>query len=191
MTKKELREKYKLLREELDQTSVDVLSKACFSIFFKNFHFQGKNIGIFLPITSKKEPNTFLLFSEFSTENINYYAPKIDELSDEMKFYSISNSDQIEFGLYKIPEPVTGKKIEFSALEIILIPLLCFDAEGNRVGYGKGYYDKLLENSPKDLLKIGVSLFNDPEQIDDINSNDIALDFCITPLQLIKFSCER
>ncbi len=115
MTKKELREKYKLLREELDQLSVDDLSKACFSIFFKNFHFQGKNIGIFLPITSKKEPNTFLLFSEFSTENINYYAPKIDELSDEMKFYSISKSDQIEFGLYKIPEPVTGKKIEIPA----------------------------------------------------------------------------
>jgi 5-formyltetrahydrofolate cyclo-ligase len=187
MTKKELREKYKLLREELDQTSVDVLSKACFSIFFKNFHFQGKNIGIFLPITSKKEPNTFLLFSEFSTENINYYAPKIDELSDEMKFYSISNSDQIEFGLYKIPEPVTGKKIEFSALEIILIPLLCFDAEGNRVGYGKGYYDRFLAKCKEDVIKIGLSFLYPIESIEDVDFFDKKLDFCITPERVYAF----
>jgi 5-formyltetrahydrofolate cyclo-ligase len=191
MTKKELRQKYKLLRQELNQNTIDQLSRECFKFLFTDFDLKKKNIGIFLPIQIKKEPNTFLLFTEFSFDTINYFAPKIDKDSDVINFYSISSIAQLEYGLYQIPEPLTLNKIEFSNLDIILIPLLCFDSNGNRVGYGKGYYDRLLENAPKNLLKIGISLFNEPEQIDDVNSNDIELDFCITPKQLIKFNYEK
>ena len=191
MTKKELRQKYKLLRQELNQNTIDQLSRECFKFLFTDFDLKKKNIGIFLPIQIKKEPNTFLLFTEFSFDTINYFAPKIDTDSDVINFYSISSIAQLEYGLYQIPEPLTLNKIEFSNLDIILIPLLCFDSNGNRVGYGKGYYDRLLENAPKNLLKIGISLFNEPEQIDDVNSNDIELDFCITPKQLIKFNYEK
>lgn len=191
MTKKELREKYKLLRQKLDQNTIDQLSQECFTLLFTSFNLQAKNVGIFLPITTKQEPNTFLLLSEFSIKNINYFAPKIDKVTNEMNFYSISNSDQIEFGLYQIPEPLAIKKIGLSDLDVILIPLLCFDIQGNRVGYGKGYYDRLLEKAPKELIKIGVSLFNDPEKIDDFNTNDVALDFCITPKKIFKFNRER
>ena len=191
MTKKELRQKYKLLRQELNQNTIDQLSRECFKFLFTDFDLRKKNIGIFLPIQIKKEPNTFLLFTEFSFDTINYFAPKIDKDSDVINFYSISSIAQLEYGLYQIPEPLTLNKIEFSNLDIILIPLLCFDSNGNRVGYGKGYYDRLLENAPKNLLKIGISLFNEPEQIDDVNSNDIELDFCITPKQLIKFNYEK
>jgi 5-formyltetrahydrofolate cyclo-ligase len=48
-----------------------------------------------------------------------------------------------------------------------------------------------LEKAPKELIKIGVSLFNDPEKIDDFNTNDVALDFCITPKKIFKFNRER
>ncbi len=191
MTKRELRTKYKILRQTLNQDTIDQLSRECFTILFENFDFETKNVGIFLPMENKNEPNTFLLFSEFLNKKINYFAPKIDTLSDQMNFYSISNIQQLEYGLYQIPEPIPLKKIEFSELEFILVPLLCFDSNGNRVGYGKGYYDKLLANASKNILTIGISLFNEQEQIDDLDSNDIALDYCIIPQQLIKFRGEE
>jgi 5-formyltetrahydrofolate cyclo-ligase len=188
MTKQELRNKYKILRKELDQTTIDQLSRACFKNLFSNFNLENKNVGIFLPIQSNNEPNTFLLLSEFSSNSINYFAPKIDQDSDKMDFYSIPSENQIEYGLYRIPEPLPINKTELSCLDIILIPLLCFDFKGNRVGYGKGYYDRLLKNEPEKLVKIGVSLFNEPEKIDDINLTDISMDYCITPQRVIKFS---
>ncbi|MBM3452239.1 MAG: 5-formyltetrahydrofolate cyclo-ligase [Bacteroidetes bacterium] len=187
MTKDELRKKYKILRKKFDEKTIDGLSRASFSLLFNNFELNAKNVGIFLPIPNKNEPNTFLLLTEFFSDSINYFAPKIDTVLDQMNFYSIRQMNQIEFGLYRIPEPISIRKIEFSQLDILLIPLLCFDFEGNRVGYGKGYYDRLLKNAPNKLLKIGISLFHEPEQIDDINAMDVALDYCITPHKLYKF----
>lgn len=191
MTKQELRNKYKILRNELDQIAIDQLSRACFKNLFSDFDLENKNVGIFLPIPSKNEPNTFLLLSEFSSNSINYSAPKIDKDSDKMDFYSISNENQIEYGLFRIPEPLSKNKIELTSLDIILIPLLCFDFKGNRVGYGKGYYDRLLKNAPEKLLKVGISIFNEPEKIDDVNSTDVKMDFCLTPLKVISFKHEK
>ena len=96
MTKQELRSKYRFLRQDLDLESIDELSRACFTMLFANFDLSRKNVAIFLPIQSKKEPNTFLLMSEFLVENLKYFAPKIDLSLNKMNFYSIENENQIE-----------------------------------------------------------------------------------------------
>ena len=70
-------------------------------------------------------------------------------------------------------------------INIILVPLLAFDKNGHRVGYGGGYYDKFMIHYPKSI-KIGLSL-EEPIQILDINNHDIKLNFCITPKKLYKF----
>jgi 5-formyltetrahydrofolate cyclo-ligase len=59
------------------------------------------------------------------------------------------------------------------------------------VGYGKGYYDRLLENAPQHLVKIGISLFDEIEIIDDVRDNDILLDYAITPKKMIQFAREK
>jgi 5-formyltetrahydrofolate cyclo-ligase len=191
MTKQELRNKYKFLRQELDDATIDDLSGACFSNLFANFDLTNKLVGIFLPIQAKKEPNTFLLFTEFLKEKTSYFAPKIDVGLDALNFYPIQNLDYIALGPYQIPEPLSEEKIELNKLNIILIPLFCFDSKGNRVGYGKGYYDRLLENSPQHLVKIGISLFDEIEIIDDVRDNDIPLDYAITPKKMIQFAREK
>ena len=65
-------------------------------------------------------------------------------------------------------------------IDIFIIPLLISDKKGNRVGYGKGYYDKLLANYPKSI-KIGLSLFEPINQINDINKYDIKMEYLILP----------
>ena len=68
------------------------------------------------------------------------------------------------------------------------MPLLAFDTLGNRVGYGKGYYDTFLNKCRKETVKIGLSFFGaENEQITDVNENDVKLDYCITPEKVYEF----
>jgi 5-formyltetrahydrofolate cyclo-ligase len=70
---------------------------------------------------------------------------------------------------------------------MVLIPLLAFDQTGQRVGYGKGYYDRFLANCRPDCIKTGLSFFPAEDKITDTNTFDIAMDFCITPDKIYEF----
>jgi 5-formyltetrahydrofolate cyclo-ligase len=68
-----------------------------------------------------------------------------------------------------------------------LVPLLAYDLKGNRVGYGKGYYDRFLAECRPDALKIGFSYFEPEEQINDTEDFDIPLNYCVTPHRCYEF----
>ena len=66
--------------------------------------------------------------------------------------------------------------------------LVAFDEMGNRVGYGKGFYDGFLNKCRKGTLKIGLSFFGaEPKLITDVHKNDVKLDYCITPEKIYTF----
>ena len=67
------------------------------------------------------------------------------------------------------------------------MPLIIVDKLGNRVGYGKGYYDRFLNKVDKKIINVGLTFFDIIEKIDDITDNDIRLNYCITPNKIIKF----
>ena len=66
-------------------------------------------------------------------------------------------------------------------------PLLAYDKNGNRVGYGKGFYDKFLAECNPNTIKIGLSFFEPEELISDINTSDVQLNYCVTPNKTFKF----
>ena len=70
---------------------------------------------------------------------------------------------------------------------MVILPLLAFDQQGYRVGYGKGFYDKFLSGCREDCLKVGFSYFEPIETIDDCNEFDVPLDLCITPQNVYVF----
>ena len=86
-----------------------------------------------------------------------------------------------------IPEPVDGLEVPASKLDVVFVPLLAFDKKGHRVGYGGGFYDRFLKSCKKDVLKIGLSFFLPELEIEDIHSDDIPLDFCVTPGEVFRF----
>jgi 5-formyltetrahydrofolate cyclo-ligase len=59
--------------------------------------------------------------------------------------------------------------------------------KGNRVGYGKGFYDNFLSQCQPEVIKIGLSFFEPEELIDDCNENDVRLDFCVTAAKVYVF----
>ena len=88
---------------------------------------------------------------------------------------------------YGIDEPADGNKIMENEIDLVLVPLLAFDKNGFRVGYGKGFYDKFFYQSRKDSIKIGLSFFEPVDEIEDINQFDIPLNYCVTPEELFIF----
>ena len=72
-------------------------------------------------------------------------------------------------------------------MDIVLVPLLVVDSFGNRVGYGKGVYDRMLASCSVKTIFIGLSLFELVEQIEDVDAYDVPLTYCITPTKCIAF----
>jgi 5-formyltetrahydrofolate cyclo-ligase len=69
----------------------------------------------------------------------------------------------------------------------VLVPLLIFDRQGHRVGYGKGFYDRFLRRCGPETRRIGISLFDGIDKISDVHSSDETLHQCITPEAIITF----
>lgn len=70
---------------------------------------------------------------------------------------------------------------------MVLVPLLCIDREGYRVGYGKGFYDKFLARCRPDCKTVGLNYFPPVERIDDVAEHDIRLDHAVNPDEVYSF----
>ncbi|WEK33996.1 MAG: 5-formyltetrahydrofolate cyclo-ligase [Candidatus Pseudobacter hemicellulosilyticus] len=88
---------------------------------------------------------------------------------------------------FNVPEPVSEIIVPPADIDLVFVPLVAFDKQGYRVGYGKGYYDRFLARCRPDLPKVGFSFFEAVDSITDIDQFDVPLDFCITPFRIYEF----
>ena len=112
---------------------------------------------------------------------------KCDFESVSLTHYLLTDNTKIKKNEYNIPEPIDGIKIFNDKIEVVFIPLLAFDKTGNRVGFGKGFYDKFLASCNPETVKIGISFFEAENRIIDVFENDIKLDYCVTPKKIYNF----
>ncbi|WP_019037804.1 5-formyltetrahydrofolate cyclo-ligase [Psychroflexus tropicus] len=184
MDKIGLRKKYKALRHELSFTEVEDLSLDIANQLLKLDIWSHEFYHLFLSITSKKEINTEYILQVIHGKDANVVVPKMK--GDELVHYLLTDSTKLKLNQWNIPEPEKGIGIEPNQIDVIFVPLLAFDKTGNRIGYGKGYYDKFLKKCKPDAIKIGLSFFG-PEQSIEKEQHDIKLDYCVTPKQIFKF----
>ena len=181
-----LRSHYKKKRFSLTKQEVDDLSqRVCKQLDNLNI-WKLKHYHIFISILKYNELDTSSIINKLKSEQKIIIVPKIS--NNELVHIAIN--DETEFGLneYGIKEPNDGNHFIIENLDIIFIPLLAFDIEGHRVGYGKGYYDRFLKLTNNSTLKIGLSFFDPINKILDIDDNDVKLDYCVTPKQVHKFN---
>ena len=181
-----LRSHYKKKRFSLTKQEVDDLSQRVFKQLDKLNIWKLKHYHIFISILKYNELDTSSIINKLKSEQKIIIVPKIS--NNELVHIAIN--DETEFGLneYGIKEPNDGNHFVIENLDIIFIPLLAFDIEGHRVGYGKGYYDRFLKLTNNSTLKIGLSFFDPINKILDIDDNDVKLDYCVTPKQVHKFN---
>ena len=104
-----------------------------------------------------------------------------------MTHFLLTENTKFIKNAYNIPEPVDGIEVPVSKIEVVFVPLLAFDSKGNRVGYGKGFYDTFLSECQPGTIKIGLSLFDAEPIIEDTSDIDVSLDYCVTPGRIYEF----
>ena len=186
MTKAELRRKYMQKRETLSQDEVSLFSDRIFDRFFQYFDLEeSQKVHCFLPISSKKEIETNGFIEKLLKRKIRVFVPKIVD----GKLISVEINTETNFVKSKwgIPEPESNDDSGEKDFDFVITPLLYCDNQGNRVGYGKGFYDSLCENINSNSKKIGVNFFNPHEEIDDFWEGDIPLNYLVTPTAVLSF----
>jgi 5-formyltetrahydrofolate cyclo-ligase len=187
MFKGEIRLKYKKLRSSFSQDQVEEMSLAIanqvlsLSIWGKTY------FHVFLPIEEQKEVNTEYILHLLSGKDKEICISKSDFETRKMTHFLLTDNTKIKKNAYNIPEPVDGIEVPSKKMEVVFIPLLGFDKKGNRVGYGKGFYDKFLAECNPNTIKIGLTFFEPEEIILDLNPEDIQLNYCVTPKNVFKF----
>lgn len=141
------------------------------------------------PIEENNEPNTHLFteFMKFRNPELKVCYPVSDFENHVMTAVATDIDTPFEKRNLNIHEPTAGSAVAADLLEMIFVPLLAFDVKGNRVGYGKGFYDKYLADCPVDCIKVGFSYFDPIPSVDDRNDFDVPLDLCITPGSVYVF----
>lgn len=185
MTKSEYRTAYikkriNLSNEEVDQRSMDIANLALsMPIWDKEFY------HIFLSITDKKEINTEYFLNILNGKDKNICVPVMQK-GYQLKHILLQDNSKIKIAGFGVPEPVGGIEIPEKDIDVVFVPLMVYDKQGNRIGYGKGFYDRFLAQTKKDCLFIGISLF-EAEEIIPHEETDMQLDYCISPTRIYKF----
>lgn len=189
MTKKELRKIYLRKRLELSEGDYQQLNQRLCDHFFSAVDLSRMQVlHTFLPIQKNREVNTWLIIDRLKADypHIKISIPKINNQSAELEHYYYEDHDQLENNTWEIPEPVKGVPTPTENIDAVLVPLLAFDKQGHRLGYGRGFYDRFLASCRPDCLKVGLSFFEVEEKIDEISEKDIPLDMIITPEAVIE-----
>lgn len=133
------------------------------------------------------DTTNILRYLQFINPDLIVAVPKIYKSTEHLRHVAITENSVFATNKYGIDEPVEGPIIDSLDIDLVLTPLLAFDTEGFRVGYGKGFYDRFLAACRSDVVKVGLSYFEAEDKISNINEHDIPLDFCVTPEKLYKF----
>ena len=185
--KKELRIKYKKLRQNLSNQEIEDMSLLITNSLLELPIWDKTYFHIFLTITEQKEIDTELILHLLAGKDKEIVISKSDFETREMTHFLLTDNTKIKKNEYNIPEPVDGIEVPSKKIEVVFVPLLAYDKKGNRVGYGKGFYDKFLSECKPDVIKIGLSFFEPEELIADIFEGDIKLDYCVSPNGFYQF----
>tara|TARA_R110002049_G_scaffold106898_3_gene254443 strand:- start:16872 stop:17432 length:561 start_codon:yes stop_codon:yes gene_type:complete len=186
MLKRDLRVIYSERRTNLTPQKISDLSLSLANRLLKLPIWNYSYYHLFLSITEKKEVDTSFLMSILQGKDKNIVLPKMLD-NQNLSNFLLTDNTHIKKNHWNIPEPVDGIEVPAEKIDVIFLPLMAFDLEGHRVGYGKGFYDVLLQKCRPDVIKIGLSLFEAEKKILDINEYDIPLNHCVTPDRIYSF----
>lgn len=191
MTKFEARIHYNKQRTQLSKIELNLKSLIIHDLLFSRLMMHRYSpIHIFLPIKIKNEPDTELIISTLRKDFASdiFICKSLE--NGELAHVKYDTSTILKINQWGIDEP---KELSHSLNSesffekfknddiLVFVPLLAFDKKGNRVGYGKGYYDRFLQYATKDTLIVGLSLFEPIDLLEDVETFDVKMNFCITP----------
>ena len=181
MLKSKIRKKIFKIRKASNSNNIKINFNKVINLIKKE-KVNKKNIGGYYPVNY--EIDDLEILKEFEKRRFNISLPIIKK-NYTMNFYKWSFKDPLKINKYGIPEPYIKKLVR---PDILLIPLVAFDKNLNRLGYGGGYYDRLIQKleKKKKILKIGLALSGQQIKKVPTNKYDQKLDYIVTNECIIK-----
>ena len=181
MNRLKIRSKILKIRKNKSNKEFKTNSKKFFS-FLKSNSYNLKNLGGYYP--SNFEIDDLEILKLLGQKNYKVLLPIVKK-NNQMDFCSWSTNDPLKINKYGIPEPISSKILY---PDILLVPLVGYDNNLNRLGYGGGFYDRYIEKIEKikKVVKIGLAFSYQKLKKIQINQYDKKLDFIITEEEILK-----
>lgn len=177
------RKKYLNLREKIEKdTMLSKSKKIILNLMSDDIYKNAKNI--FCYYSFKNEVHTIDFIELAVNDKKNIAIPKIIDKSNMVAIkYDKDNLEKNSFGIY---EPQNFEIVDPKIFDLIIVPGIAFDIKKNRIGFGKGYYDRYLKNTNENSLKVALSF--ELQMLDNIENdeNDIKMDIIITENGIIE-----
>lgn len=150
--------------------------------------------SILLYVSFRSEVNTINCLEDVITLGKRLILPKVDSRHRVLRLFEVKNISELSPGYMGIPEPEIreNREVNLSSIDLVIIPGTGFDTKGNRLGYGGGYYDRLLSYESKQLAKIKKHIMTIAlafeEQIGEkipAEPHDIKVDMIVTDKRVI------
>jgi len=146
-----------------------------------------ETVFVYAATKDEVETDTIVDYLHFQNPALGISYPVVDFATQTMNAVLTNTDTEFVKNQYGIAEPDSQELVRPDTIDLILVPLLCFDKDGFRVGYGKGFYDKYLVQTRSDAIKVGLCYYEPIDKIDDRNNFDVPLNYCITPERLYEF----
>ena len=185
-TKAVLRTEYKKRRDSLTEEQIADCSIQISNLSLTLNIWEYSIYHLFMTNEKNKEIDTSYLLSVIQGKDKQPVIPKIVD-DNRLEHFLLNDQTLLKNNRWGIPEPLCGITINPKQIEVVFVPLLVFDQQGHRVGYGKGYYDRFLDQCSESTLKVGLTFFDPVTKIEDIETHDISLDFALTPERIYAF----
>lgn len=150
-------------------TADEVLSKSARiqkQLFSFDKYINAKTVMLY--VSAFNEPSTIEIIKDAISRKKRVVLPVSDTATETIVLSYLDSSDDLEKGAYGISEPKAIKPADIADIDFILVPGLAFDRRGNRMGFGKGYYDKLLCKTSAEK----TALCYEFQLLDEINADD-------------------
>ncbi len=181
MKKSQIRKSILKIRKKTIHKDISINYKSILKIL-KNKNIKGKIIGGYYPYNNELDCSEIL--KKFENKKYLITLPKIRN-NFKMDFFEWTSKEPLTINKYGIPEPISNIS---RYPDIILVPLLAFDKNLNRIGYGGGFYDRYIQKikRKKKFILIGLAYSFQRVRKIPINKHDMKLDFIVTEKNVVK-----
>ena len=183
--KNAIRTIYRAKRRALSVTELAHASTAILELIISGNLIKNGLVMLYIDSSNQREIPMEKWFNSLKEHQV--CVPKVLDANGKMEAVMWEKGMSIEPNQWGIPEPISTNYIDPKRIRTVVVPLLCFDQHGHRVGYGKGYYDRFLSRCSTECKTIGVSYFEPVKKIEDIAQTDKALDMVVTPKSIYSF----
>jgi len=149
-------------------------------------------LSTFLPLARRHEPDTWAIIRRVRAAQLplRLAVPVVQADGVSLRHHALQPNTELLPNRWGIPEPTASvPTVSPAAFDAVLVPLLAFDANGQRVGYGGGFYDRFLAECRPDAQFIGLSVLDDAPAsgLADVRPSDVTLHSCSTPAGVWRF----